>query len=312
MGAHVTMNDLTWSAQGLAKWYGQVIALNDVSFEIQAPIVGLLGPNGAGKSSLIRLLTGQLRPSKGRVSVMGQAPFGNRMLLARMGYCPEHDRFYEQLTAYQFLEMLTRLYGVEAAGAARLADEALSRLDLTKQRDQVIFTLSHGMRQRLKVAQALAHQPDWLVLDEPFSGMDPIGRAKMIRLLRQQAEGGCRILLSSHVLHELEAVTSDILLLHQGRLLAKGMIQSIRRLIDEHPHRIALTAKNPRELGRELLKYEDVARVEIENDSLVVETRSPDACYDRIGELALAGGFQIKSMLSLDDNLESVFRYLVK
>lgn len=312
MGANVITKLATWSTEGLTKWYGQVIALNDVTFEIEAPIVGLLGPNGAGKSSLIKLFTGQLRPSKGKVSVFGEEPFGNRPLLATLGYCPEHDRFYEELTAFQFLEVLTQLYGIESREAAELAEAALDLLDLSKQRDQVVRTLSHGMRQRLKVAQALAHHPGWLVLDEPLSGMDPVSRAKMIRLLREQADRGCRVLVSSHVLHELEVITSDILLLHQGRLLAKGQVQGIRQLIDDHPHRISLTAERIRDLGRELLKFDDVIRIEVDRDTLVVETQSPDICYNRIGELAVDGEFGIKAMTSLDDSLEAVFRYLVK
>jgi ABC-2 type transport system ATP-binding protein len=301
-----------FQSTGLTKWFGQVIAVNDITFQSRAGIVGLLGPNGAGKSTLIKLLSGQLRPSKGEVRVSGQTPWGNRRLLSSLGYCPEHDRFYEDLTPLQFVSLLTRLHGYPADEARKLSGEALELVELTQKIDKPIRTLSHGMRQRLKVAQALAHQPGWLVLDEPLSGMDPVGRARMIRLFRNKAEEGTAVLVSSHVLHELEAMTTDILLLNKGRLLAQGQVQAIRELIDSHPHRIALQADRLRDLGRELLKYDDVVRVEVSGERIVVETRSPDTCYTRIGQLAAGGDFHVGSMVSLDDNLEAVFRYLVK
>ena len=301
-----------FSATGLTKWFGQVIAVNDLSFESRAGIIGLLGPNGAGKSTLIKLLCGQLRPSKGEVRVSGQAPWGNRRLLSSLGYCPEHDRFYEDLSPLQFVGLLTRLHGYPAEKAEELARKALEQVELTHKIDKPIRTLSHGMRQKLKVAQALAHEPGWLILDEPLSGMDPVSRARMIRLFRQKAEEGTAVLVSSHVLHELEAMTQDILLLNKGRLLAQGQVQAIRGLIDSHPHRIALQADRLRDLGRELLKHDDVVRVEVAGESIVVETNSPDTCYTRIGELAASGDFHVSSMVSLDDNLEAVFRYLVK
>jgi ABC-2 type transport system ATP-binding protein len=299
-------------AGGLTKWFGQVIAVNDVTFENRASIVGLLGPNGAGKSTLIKLLTGQLRPSKGKIRVLGENPYDNRRLLSMLGYCPEHDRFYEDLSPFQFVLLLTRLHGIDQKQAEKLADQALEMVELTDKRNSPIRSLSHGMRQRLKVAQALAHKPKWIVLDEPLSGMDPVGRAKMIKLFREQAESGATVLVSSHVLHELEAMTSDILLINRGRLLAQGKVQGIRDLIDGHPHRIALVADKPRDLGRELLKFGDVIRVEVHDEKVVIETHTPDVCYTRIGDLAVSGDFQVNSMVSLDDNLEAVFRYLVK
>ncbi len=300
------------AASGLTKWFGQVIALNDLSFTVDAPIVGLLGPNGAGKSTLIKLLVGQLRPSRGSVRLLGQRPWANRGLMARLGYCPEHDRFYEDLTAAGFVTVLTRLHGFSGREAARLAGEALERVGLADQAGRPVRSLSHGMRQRLKLAQALAHRPEVLVLDEPLSGMDPSNRGRTIEMLKFEADRGVTVVVSSHVLHELEAMTSQILLINRGRMVAEGQVRKIRELIDAHPHRIALAAGRPRELGRELLLHEDVVRVEIDAGRLIVETRSPDACYDRIGELAAQGDFQIRSMVSLDDNLEAVFRYLVQ
>jgi len=299
-------------ASGLCKWYGPVVALNDLGFAVQAPVVGLLGPNGAGKSTLLKLLCGQLRPSKGEVRLLGEAPWDNRRLMARLGYCPEHDRFYEDMPALEFVALLTRLHGFDSPDAARLARAALAEVELEEVAARPIRALSHGMRQRLKLAQALAHGPEALVLDEPLSGLDPLQRARVIELLRRLGDRGVSVLISSHVLHELEAMTDHILLLSRGRMLAQGAVGEVRALIDAHPHRIALEAARPRELGRELLSFEDVVRVELEGARVVIETRSPDTCYERIGELAASGAFGIRAMLSLDDNMEAVFRYLVQ
>jgi len=167
------------------------------------------------------------------------------------------------------------------------------------------------MRQRLKLAQAVAHRPRVLVLDEPLTGLDPVQRARAIDLVREEAQAGVRVLVSSHVLHELEAMTDRIVLLHRGRLVAEGAVARIRDLIDAHPHRIALVADRPRPLGQELLAADDVVRVEVDDQRVIVETRQPDACYARIGRLAVEADFGIQEMVSLDDNLEAVFRYLV-
>ncbi|MBN2496274.1 MAG: ABC transporter ATP-binding protein [Deltaproteobacteria bacterium] len=300
-----------FGAQKVSKWFGQIVAVNELSFSTDVPILGLLGPNGAGKSTLLKLLVGQLRPSSGSVGLLGQRPWANRELMARIGYCPEHDRFYEDMAAAEFVRWLCRLHGFDAAGSARRAAEALERVGLQALGDRSVRSLSHGMRQRLKVAQALAHGPEVLVLDEPLSGLDPLGRAEMIELFRELAASGCHLLVSSHVLHELEAMTVDILLLNRGRVLAQGQVQRIRELIDAHPHRIAMTAGEPRALAVALLRHADVMRVEIDGPRVVVETRKPDECFERIGELASAGDFDVQSLVGLDDNLEAVFQYLV-
>lgn len=298
--------------ESVSKWYGQVIALNGVDCRSDVAILGLLGPNGAGKSSLLKLLVGLARPSRGRVRVFGQAPWRNRRLLAELGYCPEHHRLYEDLTAWQFVTLLLQLNGYRQFAARRLAEAALERVEMTDKLQAPLATLSHGMRQRVKLAQAIAHQPRWLVLDEPLSGMDPLGRSLTIELVRQSAGQGVRVVVSSHVLHELEALTSDILLLHRGQMLAQGPVARIRELIDEHPHRILLKCRQARRLGQYLAGYQYVRRLEFDSGNLVVETDRPDEFYTLIGEVAAGDDFVIEAMMSLDDNLEAVFRYLVK
>lgn len=298
--------------QNLSKWFGQVVALNDLTFELGAPLVGLLGQNGAGKSTLLKLLVGLLSPSRGQISLEGRDPRHDRQLRRQLGYSPEIDRFYEDLTPAEFLAVMTRLHGLSAEPARVATVETLERVGLTSHARRPIRTLSHGMRQRLKVAQALAHRPRLLVLDEPLAGLDPLGRIELTRLFREEAAAGCTIWISSHVLHELQALTDTVLLLHRGRLLAEGSVRRIRDLIDAHPHRVAVGCQRPRDLGAELSRLDHVRRIEFTAEGLVVETERADECYDALGRLGAEGTLGIRSLDALDDNLEAVFRYLTQ
>ncbi len=297
----------------LSKWYGQVIGLNDVSVTIGRGVTGLLGPNGAGKSTLLKLLTGQLKPSKGSLRVFGEPVWGNPAIYQRIGLCPEQDAFYDRMTGLEWLMVLLRLQGYDDADARRAAEAALAEVDLLDAANKRIGAYSKGMRQRVKLAQAIAHEPEFLVLDEPLSGMDPLARRKTIRLLRSWGANGRDIVVSSHVLHEVEALTSNILLMHNGRVLAEGNVHQIRDLIDEHPHTICMRSKNARLLARELVTNTDVLSVRFDDDAVFVQTAKPDAFYARVTEMAANGGpGEIFEVTSPDDNLQAVFDYLVK
>ena len=297
----------------LSKWYGQVIGLNDVTLRIGTGVTGLLGPNGAGKSTLLKLITGQLKPSKGSVKILGEPVWGNPGIFLRMGVCPEQDAFYERMTGHEWVTALLRLHGYGEREAADAAMAALQEVDLTEAADKRIGAYSKGMRQRVKLAQALAHQPELLVLDEPLSGMDPLARRKTIRLLRNWAAMGRNVIVSSHILHEIEALTSDILLMHHGRVLAEGNVHQIRDLIDEHPHTVCLRSKRPRALATTLVANEDVLSVRFDEDAVFVQTAKPDAFYARVTEMAATNGAgDIYEITSPDDNLQAVFDYLVK
>jgi ABC-2 type transport system ATP-binding protein len=296
----------------LSKWYGQVSALNDVSVTVAPGITGLLGPNGAGKSTLMKLVTGQLRPSQGDVAVFGGPIWGHPEVYARLGFCPEQDAFYETMTGRDWVTALLRLHGLPPSGAADAAARAIEAVGLTGEADRKIGSYSKGMRQRIKLAQAIAHEPDLLVLDEPLSGMDPVMRRSTIRLIKDFAHRGRSVLVSSHILHEIEAMTPAILLVHNGRILAEGDVHHIRALIDEHPHTVLVRAADPRDLARRLLR-DDVLSLRFEPGVLVVQTSRPDAFYTRLTELAASGdGGEIEEISSPDDNLQAVFRYLVK
>jgi ABC-2 type transport system ATP-binding protein len=290
-----------------------VIGLNDVSVTVPAGITGLLGPNGAGKSTFMKLITGQLKPSKGAVRVLGEPIWGNPTTYFRIGFCPEQDAFYERMTGLEWIKALVRLNGLsddEALAAARLA---LERVDLLDAAEKKIGAYSKGMRQRVKLAQAIVHNPELLILDEPLSGMDPIARRKTIRMIKEWARAGKSILVSSHILHEIEAMTANILLINNGRILAEGNVHQIRDLIDEHPHTVFIRAENPRALARRFLAEDDVISLRFESEAVIVETARPDAFYARLTDLAASGDAgPIDEVTSPDDNLQAVFKYLVK
>jgi ABC-2 type transport system ATP-binding protein len=300
-------------ADHLSKWYGQVIGLNDVSLSVPPGITGLLGPNGAGKSTFMKLVTGQLKPSKGDIKVLGEPIWQNPALYFRIGFCPEQDAFYDRMTGLEWVTALVRLNGLTQAQAETTARRALDIVDLADAANKKIGAYSKGMRQRVKMAQALAHDPDLLILDEPLSGMDPIARRKTIRLIKEWGRAGKSVIVSSHILHEIEAMTANILLIDQGRILAEGNVHQIRDLIDEHPHTVYIKADRTRALAREFLSFDDVLSLKFENEAVVVQTGRPDAFYARLTSLAASGELgTIYEVTSPDDNLQAVFKYLVK
>ena len=300
-------------ADHLSKWYGQVIGLNDVSVTVPPGITGLLGPNGAGKSTFMKLITGQLKPSKGSIRVLGEPIWGNPKLFFRIGFCPEQDAFYERMTGLEWVTALVRLNGYPEAEAAAAAKDALEKVELLDAADKKIGAYSKGMRQRVKLAQALVHDPELLILDEPLTGMDPMMRRRTIRLIKDWARAGKSILVSSHILHEIEAMTSNILLINNGRILAEGNVHQIRDLIDEHPHTVYIRAADPRALARRFLADDDVLSLKFEEGAIVVQTAKPDVFYTRLTELAASGeAGAVDEVASPDDNLAAVFQYLVK
>jgi ABC-2 type transport system ATP-binding protein len=301
------------AADHLSKWYGQVIGLNDITLAVPPGITGLLGPNGAGKSTFMKLVTGQLRPSKGDIRVLGEPIWANPALYFRIGFCPEQDAFYERMTGLEWVTALVRLNGVEEREASALAHHALELVDLLEAANKKIGAYSKGMRQRVKMAQALVHDPDLLILDEPLAGMDPIARRKTIRMIKDWGRAGKSVIVSSHILHEIESMTANILLINQGRILAEGNVHQIRDLIDEHPHTVHIKAEQTRALARQFLAYDDVLSLQLQDQAVVVQTAKPDAFYARLTDLAASGEHgAIHEVTSPDDNLQAVFEYLVK
>jgi len=299
---------------GVSKWYGNVIGLNNLTVRIPPGVTGLLGPNGAGKSTLLQLATGQLRPSQGGVRVLGRRTWNNSALMRHVGLCPEQDAFYEWMTGYDFVNTCAKLSGMGRSAAAAATEKYLAVVGMTENMRRPIRGYSKGMRQRTKLAQALVQEPRVLFLDEPFTGTDPVARRDLLDVIRSlQGTERC-VVVSSHVLHEVEALTPNIILLHRGRLVAEGRVQEIRDLIDRHPHRIVLACDDYRALAAKLVRWEDVESVTMldEKKAVLAETRRPDAFYSRLPAMSLENGIAIREVYSDDDNLEAVFKYLVE
>lgn len=300
--------------ENLSKWYGQVIGVNHLGFTIEPGVTGFLGPNSAGKTTLLRLLTGQLKASQGSVAIEGEPVWNNYKILSHIGYCPEADAFWGYLSGWEFVTSLLRMHGFSPSEAAEKADRAIDLMDMQEARSKRIAGYSKGMRQRIKVAQAIAHDPDMLFLDEPLNGMDPLGRRATIDLIKRLGGEGKTVVVSSHILHEVEEMTDTILLINHGRLLAEGNIYEIRQLIDSHPLQVTIRCDNVNILTAKLLEYEDVQSVHFdrERSQLTVETNRPDDFHRRLPGLALDNGVKVHSLWSPDESLEAVFKYLVR
>jgi len=299
-------------ATGVSKWYGEVLGLNGFSAAFAPGITGLVGPNGAGKSTLFKLLIGQLHKDQGELRLLGEDPWNNVPIKRRLGYCPEHNQLYGWLTADQFVSSLLRLDGMPSSEATRRAREALETVGLTSAKDRRLRTYSRGMRQRAKLAQALAHDPDLLILDEPLSGADPRARVHILRTIADFAKDGGHVLMSTHVLYEVERLTSNIVLIHNGKGIASGNVHEIRALIDRHPHAVRIATPVPRAVAEALAPLDHVASIEFPADKeLLVRTRKPDAFYRELPAIIEDRRLVVTGLESPDDNLEAVFRYLV-
>jgi ABC-2 type transport system ATP-binding protein len=297
----------------VSKWYGNVIGINKLTLSIPPGITGLLGPNGAGKSTLLQLATGQLFPSQGAVRVLGQTVWNNPSLNRSIGLCPEQDAFYEWMTGHDFVFTSARLAGMTRTEARAAAARSIESVGMTRHMNRSVRGYSKGMRQRTKLAQALVHEPQVLFLDEPLTGTDPVARRDLMNIIQKLGNEGKSVLISSHVLHEVQSLTQNIILLNRGRLVAQGEVRQIRDLIDNHAHQIVLICNSCRKLAGQLLSWPDVEGINVlaGDRGLMVQTRSPDAFYSRLPELSLQDGTAITEVYSDDDNLEAVFKYLV-
>ena len=299
--------------RAVSKWYGNVIGINNLSLKIPAGVTGLLGPNGAGKSTLLQLATGQLYPSQGDVRVLNQRVWNNPALNHHIGLCPEQDAFYEWMTGWDFIYTCSRLSGMPRPQAKQASERALQQVGMTENMNRAVRGYSKGMRQRTKLAQALVHEPQVLFLDEPLSGTDPVARRDLSDIIMKLGQEGKSVLVSSHVLHEVQSITPHIVLLNHGRLVAEGNVRQLRDLIDKYPHRIVLLAEDDRALAARLIRHDDVEGVKLlgKGKGILVETHVPDAFYGRLPAIAMESGTAIREVYSEDDNLEAVFKYLV-
>ncbi len=295
----------------VSKWYGPVLALNQVTLALNRGITGLVGSNGAGKSTLIKLATGQITPSIGEVRIRGLDAIDWRAR-RHVGYCPDHDAFYEDLTGREFVLEMAKLCGFTNTFSRTRTEEVLDRVGMSDRADRRLRGYSKGMRQRVKLAQALLTDPELLILDEPLSGIDPTGRKEMLALFRSFADQGKCLLVSSHELEELEKLTNHVAVMARGRIAAVGTIQQIRDLLDAHPLTLRIDLDNARELARELLAYPDVLSVELLGESaLIVKVMNPQQFLKQFAELVTTKNFAVKQLEPLDDSAHAVLGYLL-
>lgn len=302
----------------VSKWYGPVIGLNQVTLELRGGITGLVGPNGAGKSTLLRLATGQLKPSMGRVAVRGRDAW-DWEAKALVGYCPDNDAFYEDMTGRDFVRAMARLCGFDRTEANRRAEALLVRVGMDDRADRKIGGYSKGMRQRIKLAQALLNDPELLVLDEPLSGIDPLGRQEMLELFRGLAAEGKCLLVSSHELEELEKLTDHVAIMTRGRIAAVGTVTQIRDMLDDQPLSVRIDVADPRRLSALLVTLPEVVGIEFEpkvltngtHGALIVRARNPRRFFEDFGKLVISENLDVSRVEPLDESAHAVLGYLL-
>jgi len=298
--------------ENVSKFYGEILGVNRVNLSIPAGITSLVGPNGSGKTTLMNLLTGLVRPSRGHIHVLGYRTDEPQALFNILGYCTQFDAFPKGLTGYQFVYSYLRLGGRDSDSAAQLAWRAIERVNLVEAAERNVAGYSKGMRQRIRLAQAMAHDPRVLVLDEPLNGLDPLARAEMIALFRAAAAQGCYVIISSHILHEVDVISDQVILLSNGYVVAEGQIQSLRGEIQEHPAQILIRCNHPRELAAKTMACNQTIAVSIHHDErgVLVKTRDADGLYLMLNQIAL-NGIEIESVAPADDDVNSVYEYLI-
>jgi ABC-2 type transport system ATP-binding protein len=299
--------------ENVSKFYGDILGVNRVNLQIAPGITSLVGPNGSGKTTLMNLMTGLLRPTRGRISVLGISPGDPETLFQRLGYCSQFDSFPRGATARRFIEFYLRVHGYTHSATAALTQRALERVSMAEAADRKISSFSKGMRQRVRLAQSIAHDPSVLVLDEPLNGLDPMARAEIIRLFRELADAGMYLIISSHILHEVDMMSDNVVLIHNGYVVAEGDVHGVRDEIDEHPIQILIRCDRPQILAAHLFEHQYTVEARIHDDrhGLFVKTRRPDDFYLLLNKVITEQGLQVESVAPVDDDLSAVYQYLI-
>lgn len=311
------MSEMLLELNQVTKLYGTVIGVNDFSMRLEPGAHGLLGPNGAGKSTLLNLLMGQLVPTRGTVKVMGESPRNNRKLMSQLGFCPGFEGMYARTTAKDWVTLCARLQGLSKRNANHRADECLELVGMSSDQNRPISSYSRGMRQRTKLAQAIAHDPQFLILDEPFSGLDPIGRSEMTDVLKTWVEQGKSVIIASHVLHEIEALTDRFLLICGGRLLASGTAAEVNNLLLESPTELSVDCEDAYQLGSLLVQGQLIDSMRIEQlprhgQRLHLQTSASGPLMGQLPDLIHQHHLTVYHVSSADDSLQTLFNSLMK
>jgi len=298
------------NVDGVSKWFGNVVAVNDVSFQIQPGITGLLGPNGAGKSTILHMITGKASCSEGEVTVLGESTRDNPGLYRKVGVMSEHEAVYGFLSGREFVELAAKLQGLTPIADA--VDRAIGLVGMADAQERKLGTYSRGMRQRMRLAAAMVHDPQVLILDEPLNGTDPRQRLDFHDAMNRLADQGKTVLISSHILEEVETLASTILLMVSGKLAAAGDFRAIREKLDEQAYRVRVVTDSPRRMAAALVGVDDIDSVSVDNDAeLTVLSRNAATLQRSIPRLAQEQGIRLKRVEQLDDSLESIFSYVV-
>ena len=295
----------------VSKSYGRINALGGVSLGISGGVTGILGMNGAGKSTLFKLMMGKIKPSSGAIKLFGTDPWKNPAPYSRVGFVPEHEKLYDWMTAFDFITTFARLHGMTRDEAETEAKRVLSFVSLSDVMHKKIGQFSKGMRQRVKIAHALVNDPELIILDEPLQGCDPLARTTIMNVIKELGAMGRTVLVSSHILHEIERITEQIVILHRGRILALGNSHAIREMLDQHPHKILLECEKPRELAKSIIKIEEVTGMSFAvPENLLIETKHLGEVHKKLPETIVNSGLKVTAIDNPDDDLQSILMYL--
>jgi len=297
----------------VSKFYGEILGVNRVTLAIPPGITSLVGPNGAGKSTMMNLMTGLLRPTRGHIEVLGIPTDHPERLFRKLGYCSQFDSFPRGLTGREFIKSFLQVSGFAGKEADMLTAKALERVGLTDAANRRIGAYSKGMRQRLRLAQSIAHQPSVLILDEPLNGLDPMVRAETIALFRQLADEGLHLVISSHILHEVDMMSDRVVLLNNGYVVAEGAIHGVRDEMQNHPMQILIRCDRPSLLASRVFAQDHVVEARVHDDlgGLFIKTREPDRFFLLLNEVVAKGEVNVESVAPVDDDISAVYEYLI-
>ena len=297
----------------VSKFYGEILGVNRVNLSIGPGITSLVGPNGAGKSTLMNLMTGLLRPTRGKITVLGTPTDQPEQLFSKVGYCTQFDSFPRGLTGREFIKSFLLVHGLEKTKAEAATVNALEQVNLLDAADRKVAAYSKGMRQRIRLAQAIAHRPSVLILDEPLNGLDPMVRAETIALFRKLAAEGLHLIISSHILHEVDMMSDRVVLVNNGYIVAEGNIHGVRDEVTEHPMQILIRCDQPAKLAAQVFAEDSVVEARLHNDrgGLFVRTRDADSFYLLLNRVVADGAINVESIAPVDDDLSAVYGYLI-
>ncbi len=307
------MSDNLITFTNVSRFYGEVLGINKVSLSVPPGITSLVGPNGSGKTTLMNLMTGLIHPTQGEISVLGIPPHHPEKLCRVVGYCAQFDAFPKGLTGYQFIYSFLRMYGMGHAECEKRTAESLQMVGLTEAGTRPVAAYSKGMRQRVKLAQATAHDPKVVILDEPLNGLDPLARAEAIALFQQWGQQGRHVIVSSHILHEVDRISDQVILLSHGYVVAEGQIQGVRSEVKEQPMQIEVRCNQPAQLAASLFQQNHVVEAKLNTDGkgLLLRTKDADSFYLLLNKVILESGMEVESVAPADDDVNSVYQYLI-